>query len=575
MLNVDHSKTKVLLIGVSNYSDESITNIPNVKVNIALLTKSLVDSSRIGIPRENILISLNENRTQILKKLKRVVTETATKAYTLIIYFSGHGIMSSENHRLHFATPDIAPDDLIDGIDINEFKEQIKNSIAGRKILIMDCCHSGAGIGAMGIKSSFIQAAINTLEGTYVLASAPEDESALFPEDDPDSPTHFTGKLLEIINFGLEIEEEYCSFKDIYFKIKADFSQLNFPLPQQSSYNSADELYFSKNPYFLKKDSLKKVNKKNVIVAEVSQKKDKSKLEAKNQILSYYEIGRKAIDENKFQEAIEVFAKAIELNPNNDYFDKFISNADIFNNRAIAKTHLKDYTGAIDDYRRAIKISPDQAYFSNLISALQNFEKYDLAIEECLSAGKLYPNDFFSYLILAGDCYCSLKNYEKALEIFVKVNKFKPNEILFKKAGNCYTGLKEYKLAIIEYDQAILLNPTREINYCFRASCFYSLGEYEKALRDCDKAITLDIRSQYGHAIKGDCYKAQKRYVDAIQAYTTAIKWNSKSDHNFYERGCCLLLLNKHKEAREDFKKALKINPNNEAAIERLKIRWG
>jgi tetratricopeptide (TPR) repeat protein len=256
MTIVDHSKTSVLLIGVSQYpADPTITPIPNVETNILQLAEVLNDPELVGIPKENIAVSLNESRSQILKRLNRLVNETSNKSYTILIYYSGHGFLSNDDLQLYISTPEIVADDLVDGIGIDVFKRSVKRCIAGRKIIILDCCHSGGIIDVMDDHAGLLQNNLKNFEGTYVITSASEDMSARFPSESPALPTYFTGKLLEIMRDGMDIEQEYCSLKDIYYNIKADFAQKNLPAPQQSSYNDADQIYLSKNRMYNRKSA--------------------------------------------------------------------------------------------------------------------------------------------------------------------------------------------------------------------------------------------------------------------------------------------------------------------------------
>lgn len=249
MITIDHSHTMVLLIGASHFPDDAgITPIPNVEANIARLQGVLADPTYVGIPATNIVVSLNEDRRTIEKKLRDMADRTRHKKFTLLVYYSGHGILSAEDYKLYLTTYCTSRKDLeIDGINIEQFKNYIRKSVAGRKIVIMDCCHSGAIIGAMNDYTSTIRASLKGFEGTYVMTSAAEDTPSLFPAESATLPTYFTGKLLDIVQEGLDTEQEYCSLRDIFNKIDVDFRDTQLPRPQQSNSNNADELYFSKN----------------------------------------------------------------------------------------------------------------------------------------------------------------------------------------------------------------------------------------------------------------------------------------------------------------------------------------
>lgn len=250
----DHSNTVVLLIGASEFpEDPSFTPIPNVKVNIARFKESLINPEIVGVPESNISISLNETKSQIERKLHDLAEKTRHKKYTLLVYYSGHGILSSVDYHLYLSTHNTHKKYLeIDGINIEDFKKEINRSAAGRKIVLLDCCHSGAIMGTMNDITSTIQAAIKGTEGSYYMASAAEDTPSLFPVDKPDQPTHFTGKFIEILNTGIESDLEYCSLREIYNKIEFDLRQMGLPRPQQFNYNTADQFYFFRNKKYVK-----------------------------------------------------------------------------------------------------------------------------------------------------------------------------------------------------------------------------------------------------------------------------------------------------------------------------------
>lgn len=157
--------------------------------------------------------------------------------------------MSSNDFKLYLTTYNTTKTYLeIDGVNIDTFKSYIKRSRAERKIVILDCCHSGAFIDqAMSTMASKIQADINEFTGTYIMTSAAGDELSLFPVKSPDKPTYFTGKFIEVLNEGLDNNSQFCSLRDIYDKIEDDFKYEGLPHPQQSNVNDADQLLFAIN----------------------------------------------------------------------------------------------------------------------------------------------------------------------------------------------------------------------------------------------------------------------------------------------------------------------------------------
>ncbi len=247
---IDTQRTKVLLIGVSEYvEDETILDIPNIKQNIKLLKEVLLDENIMGIPKENIVVSLNNTKKIIERKLIKASREAEDENYTLLVYYSGHGILSSENFKLYLTSKESSKTYLeSDSINIDRFREIIANSRAARKVVILDACHSGQIHNAMNDFTSTLNSEIKKFKGTYIMTSASEDKPSLFPHKNTNEPTYFTAKLIDVFRNGIDNSKPYISVREIFNEIYNCFKkQEGLPLPQQSIFKDADSILISKN----------------------------------------------------------------------------------------------------------------------------------------------------------------------------------------------------------------------------------------------------------------------------------------------------------------------------------------
>jgi TPR repeat protein len=253
MQGLDFATTKVLLIGASEFpNDPGIIDIPNVAVNIKQLSALLKDVEVMGIPEANITISLNERKDEVETKLNRIVKTTNTKEHTLIVYYTGHGMYSSHNSSFYLATSHTTEEDLEAlGVKGDVFKDYIRRSAAGRKIVIFDCCYSGKLLETMDTEESRKVALLNGFAGTYAMASSASDEPSLFPILEKERPTYFTEKLLEGFNGGIDNGNEYCSLNDIFCHIEQALMQDGRPRPLQSVYKTVGEIGLCKNKKFI------------------------------------------------------------------------------------------------------------------------------------------------------------------------------------------------------------------------------------------------------------------------------------------------------------------------------------
>ena len=243
------AKYIVLLIGVSTFTKSRLGDIPNVKTNILELQKLFLNSDFIGVKPENIMVSLNENHDEIYRKISDAAKRAKNSDYTLFVYYSGHGVISTSNYQLYFASADIQEDYLdVYGINAKMLLEKINKSQASRKILLVDACHSGQIHNTMGDVKSNVASLMKNYEGVQYITACDEYSCALFPKKKPNVPTYFTGAILSRIQKGMSVNRPYLTLRDIVEDIAVDFKErTNMPLPQISSVQSVDKMPFAYN----------------------------------------------------------------------------------------------------------------------------------------------------------------------------------------------------------------------------------------------------------------------------------------------------------------------------------------
>jgi len=247
-INFASNKTQVLIIGVSKfYEDSSIKSIPNAEQNIFQLKKTLLKNKVLNINEKDLIFSFNETKIEIERKLTQAA-RIADADTTLIVYYTGHGIVSNRNLETYLTASNTTLDYLEkDGIDISEFRNTVESSKAARKITIIDACHSGAIHNAV---SNVVQVSnINQkFKGSYVITSASKSNSANYPANKPKEPTYFTGKFIDILKKGINNGKEFLTIRDIFEEIEDVFyNNSAVAAPQQSSFQNADRMIFAKN----------------------------------------------------------------------------------------------------------------------------------------------------------------------------------------------------------------------------------------------------------------------------------------------------------------------------------------
>ncbi|QHT68690.1 hypothetical protein GXP67_19595 [Rhodocytophaga rosea] len=254
---MDYNKINVLLIGTSTYNDSNIKPIPNVEQNLKELKNVFSNNNIFGLPESNIIQVLNADVTKIKIAIGSISNRARGKDQILIVYYAGHGLMSSKNSNVYITAIDTLENHLeLTGLSLDELKNIIKDSTAGQKIIILDCCHSGNIFGNMGALQSKVIENIKRFDdreaflGTYILTATDERQSAKFNPDDPTLPTLFTQKLVEVFNEGIMNNKPYYSFQEVHGYLSAMFkaeANPEFPIPQHAIFGDGGRISIIKN----------------------------------------------------------------------------------------------------------------------------------------------------------------------------------------------------------------------------------------------------------------------------------------------------------------------------------------
>ena len=169
---------------------------------------------------------------------------------------------------------------------------------------------------------------------------------------------------------------------------------------------------------------------------------------------------------NNFEKAIQMFDKAIELNPNN---------ANAYKHRGDVYL-CTDLEKAIKDYTKAIELKP------NYISAYS-------------SRADIY--------------YCPLVDYplSKALEDYLAIINYNKNFCeAYEFLGEILSSNEDYELADFMFTKAIELKPKRFNYYMQRGKNYLKLQKYENAIKDFNTVLEI-ISDKPWYDVFIKCYK--------------------------------------------------------------------
>ena len=205
-----------------------------------------------------------------------------------------------------------------------------------------------------------------------------------------------------------------------------------------------------------------------------------------------------------------------------------------------------------------IQIGSVYASNSDIHKGLKDEQSYQLNFQK-LKQGKISSQAKF-YYSQARDKSLN-KDYKGAILDYTQAIKIDPNYAdAYRGRGLTYYHLDDYQKAILDYTQAIKINPNYADAYRDRGFIYYLLKNYQKAMNDLNQAIKINPNDGLAYL-----YRSQARAVlGDIQGFTEDGKQSDvnmlKARHN--SSGETNFLLGNYEIAIAECTQAIKIDPN-------------
>ncbi|MBW5252217.1 tetratricopeptide repeat protein [Streptomyces sp. P01-B04] len=236
---IDPARSRIVLLGSAAYEDEQLADVPQITANLRDMAAVLTDPDLGGFPSECcVTVPPQVSSRAIGQTLHRAADEAED---LLLFYFAGHGIPLGRSHELYLALHDTAMDAVeYSALRFDTVRGTFLGSRAKNRVIILDSCFSGRAIGTT--LSAGQQEVLGQLDiqGTYTLASAPPNSTALVLPGE--AHTAFTGRLLTLLREGAPHTGPLITMQDIYRTLWGRFTAERLPLPQQRGTENADQL---------------------------------------------------------------------------------------------------------------------------------------------------------------------------------------------------------------------------------------------------------------------------------------------------------------------------------------------
>jgi tetratricopeptide (TPR) repeat protein len=123
--------------------------------------------------------------------------------------------------------------------------------------------------------------------------------------------------------------------------------------------------------------------------------------------------------------------------------------------------------------------------------------------------------------------------------------------------------IRVFDQAIADFTQALRLDPDNANAYNERGSAYAAKGDYDQALADYNQAIRLDPNDTHAYNNRGLAYAKKKDYDRAIADYNQAIRLNSNNAAAYNNRGSSYFEKKDYDRAIADYNQWIKLDPNN------------
>jgi tetratricopeptide (TPR) repeat protein len=241
-----------------------------------------------------------------------------------------------------------------------------------------------------------------------------------------------------------------------------------------------------------------------------------------------------------FDNAIKEYNIAIKLDPKNALYHKnkasllnFIGtlldpgitcSSDIYTDQ---ETSPKKYQEAIEEYDKALEIDPNNI---NLCiekgDSLYNLKKYDLAIEEYDKVLKINQNDPGAHF-QRGRVLSKLKKYKEAIEEYNKVLELDPKDShAHNNKGTSLDELGDIDGALKEYDKALAITPNLVSAHYNKGNIFLKTQKYQEAIEEYDQAIKTDPNYAAAHFNKSIALKKLGKNEESDQEFNIVANIN-------------------------------------------------
>ncbi|KAG0378357.1 MAG: putative Hsp90 cochaperone [Linnemannia gamsii] len=228
----------------------------------------------------------------------------------------------------------------------------------------------------------------------------------------------------------------------------------------------------------------------------------------KKEALKAKDLGNASYKARKFDEALEHYSKAWELDS---------TNVSILTNKAAVYFEMGNFDECIKTCEEAIDVGREhRADYKLIAKALGRIGNAYAKQNKLAEAIKYYGKSLAEHR--TPDILAKLKEAEKAKAKAEKEAYRDPAlSAEARDRGNAFFKKSDFVEAVKEYTEAIKRDDTDPRAYSNRAACYTKLMAINEALKDCETCISLDPKFVKGYIRKAAIQFLKKEYTECLE----------------------------------------------------------
>lgn len=261
---------------------------------------------------------------------------------------------------------------------------------------------------------------------------------------------------------------------------------------------------------------------------------------------SAYEKGETALEEGRYEDAIEEFKKAV------DQGDGESGEAQHALGLAYLKLDRRDE--AIAAFKEAIRLRPNFADpHYDLGRAYYESGEFDTAAVSFEEAIRLNP-EFFDALIAVGKTYQHSGRHTKSVEVLRKATLLRSDAIDAKSALGAALNLAgQPEEAALVLREVVRLSPRSAFAFANLGQAYRLMGKFHDALNSLREALRISPGDSVAHNYLGLTYQSLDQQQEALAAYRQAIALKSDYAEAHYNLALLQLALGDRNQVQDEY----------------------